>query len=88
MMKKKKSTTSGKTYTLEITVFDIKGRCPVYKKGDKIIVDDSEIILSETDALCTHVLSSILHYITILSHDWCPVKLGLTTEKDKEHAYI
>ncbi|MGD9627545.1 MAG: TIGR04076 family protein, partial [Methanobacteriales archaeon] len=54
---------------LEITVHRIKGKCPVYKEGDKIIVDDPQILLDETDALCTHALSTILHYTTILERD-------------------
>jgi len=29
----------------------------------------------------------LLHYALILEHDWCPVKLGLTTAEDEEHAY-
>ena len=73
---------------LEITVHEIKGVCPVYKTGDRIIIDDPEIVLTKTDALCTHALPTILHYTTILEHDWCPKKLGLTTENDIEHAYM
>ncbi|MBC7100173.1 MAG: TIGR04076 family protein [Methanobacteriales archaeon] len=73
---------------LEITVHRIKGECPVYKEGDKIVVDDPEILLEETDALCTHALSTILHYTTILERNWCPVELGLTKENDPENAYM
>ena len=87
-MKKKKSKANSESHKIEIIVYEIKGYCPVYKEGDKIIIDDPEIAVSETDALCTHALSTILHYTTILSHDWCPVKLGLTTEEDKDYAYM
>lgn len=73
---------------LEIIVHKIKGFCPVYKLGDKILVDDPEIVINKTDALCTHALSTILHYTTILEHDWCPVKLGLTTKEDPDCAYM
>ncbi len=73
---------------LEIKVHQIKGFCPVYKKGDRITVDDPEIILDKTDALCTHALSTLLHYTTVLEHDWCPVKLGLTAKEDKDCAYL
>ncbi len=87
MIENKKSN-GRKKHVLEIIVYDIKGYCPVYKEGDKIMMEDPKIILNRTDALCTHALSTILHYTTILAHDWCPVKLGLTTEKDKEDAYM
>jgi uncharacterized repeat protein (TIGR04076 family) len=73
---------------LEIKVHEIDGFCPVYKKGDTIVVDDPEIVMDKTDALCTHALSTLLHYTTILEHDWCPVRLGLTTKKDPKHAYM
>ncbi len=73
---------------LEIKVREVRGNCPVYKVGDKIVIDDPRILLNRTDALCTHALPTLLHYVTILEHDWCPVKLGLSTPKDGEHAYM
>ncbi|MFP3910373.1 MAG: TIGR04076 family protein [Archaeoglobaceae archaeon] len=73
---------------LEIIVHEIKGKCPVYTKGDKIVIKDPEIDLGKTNALCTHALSTLLHYVLILEHDWCPVKLGLTTESDPDNAYM
>lgn len=73
---------------LEIEVREIRGSCPVHKVGDKIVIDDPNILLDKTDALCTHALSTLLHYVTILEHDWCPVKLGLTTPENPERAYM
>ena len=73
---------------LEIRVCEIRGKCPVYKVGDKMVIADPKILLDRTDALCTHALSTLLHYVTILEHDWCPVKLGLTTPEDSKHAYM
>jgi uncharacterized repeat protein (TIGR04076 family) len=66
----------------------VRGRCPVYKVGDRITVDDPKIVLEKTDALCTHALSSLLHYVLTLERGADPVKLGLSTLNDKEHAYI
>jgi uncharacterized repeat protein (TIGR04076 family) len=68
---------------LEIKACEIKGKCPVYKVGDKMVVDDPKILLDKTDAL-----STLLHYITILEHNGCPVKLGLTTSQDPDQAYM
>ncbi|MGC9516146.1 MAG: TIGR04076 family protein [Methanomicrobiales archaeon] len=73
---------------LEITVHEIKGNCPVHELGDKIIISDPEILVDKTDKICTHALSTILHYTTILEHKWCPVELGLTQKNDEEHAYM
>ena len=60
----------------------------MYKIGDKIVIDDPRILVDRTDTLCTHALSTLLYYITILEHDWYPVKLGLTTPEGPEHAYM
>jgi uncharacterized repeat protein (TIGR04076 family) len=73
---------------LEIVVHEIRGSCPVYKVGDRITIDDPEILLEKIDALCTHALSTLLHYVPILEHDWCPVKLGLTKPDDSLNAYM
>jgi len=73
---------------LEIEVCEIRGSCPVFKVGDRIVVDDPEIVLDKTDALCTHALSSLLHYVVALEQDADPVELGLSKPGDKEHAFI
>ena len=73
---------------LEITVHKIRGTCPVHSAGDRIVIDGPKIVVAETTALCTHALSTLLHYTTILERRWCPVALGLTTPKDPAHAYM
>ena len=73
---------------LEIEVCEVKGKCPVYKVGDKIVVDDPKIVLDKTDALCTHALSSLLHYVLALERGANPVELGLSKPEDRGHAYI
>jgi len=71
---------------LEIRVCEIRGKCPVHKVGDKIIVDGASIVLGKTNALCVHALSTLLHYVVALDEGADPVKLGLS--KDKEYAYM
>ncbi len=73
---------------LEIQIHEIRGSCPVYKLGDRITIQNPEIKLERTDALCTHALTTILHYALILEYDWCPLKLGLTKKDDPDHAYV
>ena len=73
---------------LEIEVCEIRGRCPVHKVGDKIVIDDPKIILEKTDALCTHALASLLHYVLALEKGADPVELGLSKPENREHAYI
>jgi len=71
---------------LEIRVCEIRGKCPVHKVGDRIIVDGPSIALNKTNALCVHALSTLLHYVVALEEGADPIKLGLS--KDKEHAYM
>jgi uncharacterized repeat protein (TIGR04076 family) len=73
---------------LEIEVCEVRGYCPVHKVGDRIVIDDPEIVLEKTDALCTHALSSLLHYVLALEEGADSVKLGLSKPEDREHAYI
>ena len=73
---------------LEIEVIEIRGKCPVYKVGDRIRIDDPKIVLDSTDALCTHALSSLLHYVLILEAGADFVKLGLSKPEDADNAYI
>jgi len=63
---------------LVIEVVEIKGRCPVYKKGDKIVFDDGyRLNLKETDALCIHSLASILPYYNAIYRGVSPKDMGL-----------
>jgi uncharacterized repeat protein (TIGR04076 family) len=73
---------------LEIEVVEVRGHCPVYRVGDKIVIDDPVVVLEKTDALCTHALSSLLHYVLVLERDPDSAELGLTKPGDSEHAYI
>ena len=73
---------------LEIVVHEIRGRCPVYKIGDRMLIDDPRILVDKTDAICTHALSSLLHYVLVLEEGVDSVKLGLSKPEDREHAYV
>jgi len=73
---------------LEIEVVEVRGKCPVHRVGDKIVIDGASIVLDRTDALCIHALSVILHYAVALDEGADPVKLGLTKPDDRENAYV
>jgi uncharacterized repeat protein (TIGR04076 family) len=73
---------------LEIKVVEVRGHCPVHMVGDKIVIADPQIVLQKTDALCTHALSSLLHYVVALERGADPVELGLSKPENKEEAYI
>lgn len=64
-------------YRLIIIVEEIRGRCPVFKVGDKIIVEEPEIITAKTDTLCVHAFGSMLSMIIPLSRGVSFKELGL-----------
>jgi len=63
---------------LVMEVVEIKGRCPVYNSGDRIIIDDGyKINLKETDNICLHSLASLLPYYNALAKGVSPIMLWL-----------
>ncbi len=71
---------------LQIKVCEIRGKCPVYKVGDKMTIENARVLLDSTNAICIHALSTLLHYVVALDEGADPVKLGLS--RDKGHAYM
>jgi len=68
-------------YRLIITVKEIRGKCPVHKLGDRIVIDSPKIAVEETDNLCVHAFGCILSMIVPLSHRMSFKELGLAKEK-------
>ena len=72
---------------LLITVKEIKGNCPVYRVGDRIVLDEGyRLNLKETNNVCMHSLSSIMPYYVALFRGVDSRKLGLS--KDGKKAYV
>jgi len=70
-----------KLYRLIITAKEIRGKCPVFKIGDKIVVETPKIVLGETDAFCVHAFGSMISMITALSCGTSFKELGLATKE-------
>ncbi|WP_324735046.1 TIGR04076 family protein [Thermococcus sp. SY098] len=70
---------------LIINVIEIRGKCPVFKVGDRIVIEGPQVKLEETDAICTHAFASLIPYIVALRKGIKPSELGLG-KKDK--AYV
>ncbi len=76
-----------KHYRLVVRVKEIRGKCPVFKVGDKIVIESPHIIPQETDAICVHALGSILSMIVALSHGVSFKELGLA-QKEGDIGYV
>jgi uncharacterized repeat protein (TIGR04076 family) len=72
---------------LIIEVIEIEGKCPVYRMGERIVLDDGyKLNLKETDNICMHSLGSLLPYYNALAKGVSPLELGLA--KEGRDAYI
>jgi len=72
-----------KEQRLVITVKEIRGKCPVHKVGDRIVVEAPRIVCAETDALCVHALGSMLSMVIALSKGVSFQDLGLAHKKGR-----
>jgi uncharacterized repeat protein (TIGR04076 family) len=74
-------------YRLTITVKEIRGNCPVFKPGDKIVVESPKIIVEKTDNICIHAFGCMLSMLVPLSQGESFKKLGLSKEEG-EKGYV
>ena len=71
---------------LIIKVIKVKGICPVYKVGDRIVIDEGyKLNLEETDNVCMHSLASIMPYYVALSKGIDLKTLGLAKKGNKAY---
>ncbi len=62
-------------------VVEVRGRCPVFKVGDRIVIEGPRVVMEETDAICVHALPVILHYMIAVREGVSTKKLGLSKEE-------
>ena len=66
---------------LIIIVKEIRGECPVFKVGDRIVIEGPKIVPEKTDALCVHALGSMLSMVIALGRGVSFKELGLAKEE-------
>ena len=74
-------------YRLVITVKEIRGKCPVFKVGDRIIIESPKVAVEKTSNICIHAFGCMLSMIVPLSHGLSFKQLGLATEEG-EKGYV
>ncbi|KXB02072.1 hypothetical protein AKJ44_01455 [candidate division MSBL1 archaeon SCGC-AAA261F17] len=65
-----------------ITVEEIRGECPIYQVGDKIIIEDFYVKANESKDTCIHALSAMTTFLTAFSHGVSAQRLGLGKQDD------
>ena len=69
-----------RVHRLVLTVKEIRGRCPIHKVGDRIVVESPKIDAGKTVALCIHALGSMLSMLVPLARGVSFKDLGLAVE--------
>ena len=65
-------------HDLVVEVEEIKGACPVYQHGDRMVFREGyRLDLTQTDALCSHAMGALLPWLASLSKGVEPQHLGL-----------
>jgi len=59
----------------------MRGNCPVFQVGDKMLVDSPKIVVSETDNICIHAFGCMLSMIIPLSRGLSFKKVRLSKER-------
>jgi len=67
-------------HRLTITVKEVRGKCPVYRPGDKIVIDDFYVNARESKDVCMHAFSAMLTLIWALAHGYSARELGIGSE--------
>lgn len=76
--------TGEEKYRLIITVKEIRGKCPVFKLGDRIVIESPKVAVEKTSNICIHAFGCMLSMIVPLSHGLSFKQLGLATEEGKK----
>lgn len=67
----------GEVCKLILTVKEIRGKCPVHKLGDVLVVESPEIVAAKTNALCLHAFGSFMSILVPLARGVSFRDLGL-----------
>ena len=70
-------------YKVLITVKEVRGYCPIYKVGDKILLEGFYINSHASSNVCLHALTAMMSLLSAFSHGASAKDLGIG-EKDNE----
>jgi len=71
-------------YRLVVSVKEIRGNCPVFNVGDRMVVESPKIVVEKTDSICVHAFGCMLSMIVALSRGISFKNLGLAREEGEK----
>lgn len=69
-------------HNVEIKVMDINGYCPVYKKGDVMVLEGFRIRSKKSADICIHALTGMMSLLSAFSHGLSAKDLGIGSSDD------
>ena len=73
---------SVKRYRVVAAVREIRGKCPIYNLGDKIVFEGFCIKSSDSRDICIHVFSAMSTLLSAFLHGTSAKDLGIGSEPD------
>jgi uncharacterized repeat protein (TIGR04076 family) len=70
------------SYRVVLEVKDVRGFCPIYKKGDRIVLKGFYIDAKSSKDICIHMFSSLLTLLSAFSHGSSAIELGIGSSED------
>lgn len=67
---------------LTITVKEVRGKCPIYKAGDEIIIEDFYVKSKKSKDICMHALSAMHTLLSAFAHGCSAKDLGIGSKED------
>lgn len=69
-------------YRLVVTVKEIRGRCPLYRVSDRIVLDEFYINTKESENVCMHDFSAMCSLLSAFIHGSSAIELGIGTKEN------
>ena len=74
-----------KKYRVTATVKEMRGKCPLYALGDKIVFEGFYIKSSQSRDICIHAFSAMSTLLSALLHGASAIDLGIGSKPDVGH---
>ena len=65
-----------------ITVEKIRGNCPIYKTGDKIVINEFYIKSNDSQNICIHAFAAMTTLLSAFLHGISATELGIGSQEN------
>ena len=72
-----------KRYGVVVEVFEVCGRCPAYREGDRMVIEMPELVIRENDRVCIHTFGAMQTFLQALARRYPARELGIGDKDDE-----